>query len=57
MEQLKNKIINKMCNENCTNLLDETIEQVFKNTCLPTKLIYYAKTFRDFGLITINDLK
>ena len=42
--------------EEAKDLSNETIDKVFKPTCLPTKLIGICKKLRDCGLITINDL-
>ena len=53
---LQYKIVSKLCVEDARDLSDETIKSVFENTCLPKKLISYAKELRDYGVITNLDL-
>ena len=53
----KENILGKLIAENAKDLSNETIDRIFKPTCLPTKLIAICKELRDFGVITINDLE
>lgn len=53
----KDRIISTLYFQGAKNLSDSEIEKSLAGTCLPTKLISIAKELRDFGLITINDLK
>lgn len=54
--ELKNQIISKLKEQQATSLSNKELRRCLSNCIAAKKLIFYAKGFRDSGILMIKDI-